>query len=271
MKIPDLTKGVNKVIPEIYKDAIQPSAKVVGQMGETLAKTINAAFIPLRIIVWKAEEIENSIKSGLEEKMKNVSLEDIQTPNPRIAGPTLEGLRYSAQEKELREMYTSLLASSMNRKTASNVHPSFPEIIKQLCSEEAKILEFLSYTNLIAKIDIKIFPNNFNQGFSSYLKNFSIISKLDFVENNQKANLYLDNLVRLSLIQIENDNFFLTEEIYSDLINSPRILDLIHKAKYNNSTFNLIKGNINLTTFGKEFCNSCIEKKDSLHFNIKQE
>ncbi|MGL6025026.1 MAG: DUF4393 domain-containing protein [Cetobacterium sp.] len=269
MKLPNLTEGVNKVVPEIYKDTIQPTAKVLGQIGETLAKTINTALIPLRLIVWKAEEIENIIKNGLEEKMKTVSLNDIQTPNPRIAGPTLEGLRYTAQEKELREMYTSLLANSMNRKMISNVHPSFPEIIKQLCSEEAKILEFLSYSNPIPKIDIKIFPKNLSQGFSSYLKNFSIISRLDFVENDQKANLYLDNLIRLSLIQIENDNFFLTEEIYFDLINSPKILDLIDKNKPNSNAFNLTKGNITLTTFGKEFCNCCIEKKEMLYLNIK--
>ncbi|WP_407535818.1 DUF4393 domain-containing protein [Cetobacterium somerae] len=271
MELQNLTKGVNKIIPKVYEDAIQPTAKVIGQMGETIAKAINTALIPLRLIVWKAEEIENSIKTGLEEKMKNISLDEIQTPNPRIAGPTLEGLRYTAQEKELREMYTSLLANSMNKKVAPNVHPSFPDIIKQLCSEEAKILEFLSYSNPIAKIDIKIFPKNSSQGFSHYLKNFSLISKLSFVENHQKANLYLDNLIRLSLIHIENDNFFLTEEFYSDLINSKEIISLIDETKNNNTTFNLTEGNITLTTFGKEFCNCCIEKKDMLCLNIKTE
>lgn len=47
------------VIPDLYKDAVQPAAKEIGKGLATLAKTINVALSPITGFVWGYEQIEN--------------------------------------------------------------------------------------------------------------------------------------------------------------------------------------------------------------------
>jgi len=65
--------------------------------------------------------------------------EKIVTPDPSIAGSIIEALKLTVEKESLRELYSNLLAKSMNIDTAQNAHPAFVEILKQLTSDEAKI------------------------------------------------------------------------------------------------------------------------------------
>lgn len=53
----------------------------------------------------------------------------------------MEGLAYSLDEPDLKDMYLNLLASASNRETAEGVHPSFVAILRQLSAEEAPGLD----------------------------------------------------------------------------------------------------------------------------------
>jgi len=65
-------------------------------------------------------------------KLKDIPVEKLVPPEPNIAVPSYEALRYSLDIEELREIYTNLLASSMNTDTKDYTHPASVEIIKQL-------------------------------------------------------------------------------------------------------------------------------------------
>jgi hypothetical protein len=111
------------------------SGKALG----TLSRTVNIALAPLRGLVW--DEIEEWLSATIERKLeeRGVPKERITTPNPDVAVPAIEALRYTT----LREQYANLLATSMDSATALEAHPAFVEILKQLTPDEAKILQFL--------------------------------------------------------------------------------------------------------------------------------
>ncbi|TMA80083.1 MAG: DUF4393 domain-containing protein [Deltaproteobacteria bacterium] len=105
----------------------------------TLGRTVNIALAPLRGLLW--DEIEAWLAATIERKLeeRGVPKERITTPNPDVAVPAIEALRYT----RLREQYANLLATSMDSATALEAHPAFVEILKQLTPDEAKILQFL--------------------------------------------------------------------------------------------------------------------------------
>ena len=73
-------------------------------------------------------------------KLANVPAENIVTPSPSVAGSTILALSYTHDEPNLREMYLNLLAAASDDRRASQVHPAFAEVIKQLAPEEAREL-----------------------------------------------------------------------------------------------------------------------------------
>jgi hypothetical protein len=74
-------------------------------------------------------------------KLEDVSDEDLQTPKVAIVAPAMEALGYSLDEPGLKEMYLNLLAGAATKSTAAEVHPSFVDVIRQLSSEEAEVLD----------------------------------------------------------------------------------------------------------------------------------
>src|SRR5690606_29157112 len=79
--------------------------------------------------------------ADLSEKTRTIPLESVVEPKASVAGPALQGLAFTHEEPVLKDLYLNLLASAMDGRTSSHVHPSFVEIIKQLDGAEAKLLK----------------------------------------------------------------------------------------------------------------------------------
>jgi len=104
---------------------------------------VNAALSPVRGLVWGIEQIEAYVKETVTEKLSSIPLKNIRTPDPSIAGPLLQSIRFVGNKSELAQLYANLLAASMNSDTLAGAHPSFIEIIRNLSSDEAKLLSYL--------------------------------------------------------------------------------------------------------------------------------
>jgi hypothetical protein len=135
----DAVTGVAKAIP-VYQDAVQPAAQEVGRALQTVAKTIHVVLAPVSALVWGYDQVKEFVSTKVAERLKNVPLENLVTPKPNVAGPTLEALRYTGHESSLSDMYANLLATAMDSNTANGAHPAFVEIIKQLTADEAKLV-----------------------------------------------------------------------------------------------------------------------------------
>jgi hypothetical protein len=127
-----------------HNPSVKAAGAELGKAAHTIAKTINVALLPLAAVNFgyeKAREyFETRFSRDMEEKLSRVAEDQIISPKPSVVGYALQGLAFAHDETTLREMYLHLLASAMDSRSASTVHPAFAEVIRQLSPEEAPVL-----------------------------------------------------------------------------------------------------------------------------------
>ncbi|KOP38829.1 DUF4393 domain-containing protein [Flavobacterium sp. WLB] len=256
----DAVTGLVKAIP-IYQDTLQPSAQQIGKSLETVTKAVNIALAPIKGLVWGYEKIEEFISQSVTKKLQNVPEENIITPSPSIAGPTIEALRFTGEDLNLRELYSNLLANAMNNKSADSIHPGYVEIIKNLSSDEALILQTFCSQNQFPLIDLLHQIPESNSEVVVY-KNFSYFMKLSNLKKPDLTPVYIDNICRLGLTEIPVGKYIISKGVYERLENDNSLFTL--KADIVQSGKGFIDFNrklIRLTNFGQLFINNVVAEK----------
>lgn len=250
--------GLAKAVP-IYQDAIQPAAKELGKALGTIAKTVNVALAPVSALVWGYDQIKEFVDHKVTEKLQNVPKENIVTPPPHVAGPALESLRYTGSIEELKELYANLLASSMDSATTKDAHPSFVEIIKQLSSEEAKLLTALISTEQEPALTIRNNRED-NSGGRDQFRNFTVLGENVGVQDYGRIPNYLDNLCRLGLLEIPASYALIGEGRYKHLDEHP-VVKAISESIDNEEgrKSELVHKTIIVTGLGRQFINTCVK------------
>lgn len=262
----DKSELLKEVAKDIYTDMGHPVAAPTGELVGLVPRAIKAALAPLEKWVLQREYNVAETKKLLEEKLKNVSPELIQSPEPYIAVPVLQYISYCMDNEKLRDMCANLLATSMQGNKKWEVHPSYVEVIKQICPDEAKILQYVSVNNPeeIPVIDL-IFTND-KQEAISIVKHFSNLGELAQCDYPLNICKYLDNLVRLGLIEYGPFlSQLIGDHLYEPLKNHEYILEKSKQANarddgYNNAVINELY--MYMTYFGKSFCEVCLTSKD---------
>ena len=137
------------LVGEILKAAgdnpnVKEAGQNLGQTALTVTKLINNALLPIAAVnfafdkakVYFAEKFPQDIAA----KTAAIPPEQVVEPKASIAGPALQGLAFTHEEPNLKEMYLSLLATAMDGRVAADAHPAFVEVIRQLSSEEAQLM-----------------------------------------------------------------------------------------------------------------------------------
>jgi abortive infection alpha-like protein len=131
-------------IKAIYRDAAAPAAKQTGQLFEDLLKVLQLALAPVQML----GAIQDRYRNFLDTAVRRVPEANRISPAPQIIGPVLEGVRYEPEDTPIDQMFSELLSRSMDRERVNEAHPAYPIIIKQLSSDEAKILSSLKSSNI---------------------------------------------------------------------------------------------------------------------------
>lgn len=261
----ELTKAAAEIIKEvpIYEDALQPVAKQIGTALETVGKAVNTALSPINGFIWGVDKIKEFVQVRVSEKLRNVPPENIIPPKANVAVPAIEALRYSGEDEELADLYASLLATAMNKETASGAHPAFPEFIKQLTSDEAKIvklfLQHMPFPLITVGWEYKDpKPAEGKTGGGDVLTHFSHLGKLAGCEYEHLVPSYLDNLCRLGLAEIPAFYQFTGLGIYEPLENDPVVLNAIEEInKHPEQKPKLERKGLKVTALGRHFINAC--------------
>lgn len=251
-----------KTVP-IYQDAIQPVAKQIGTALETVGKAVNLALLPITGAVWGYEQIKEFVQTKITEKLQHVPPENIIPPKANIAVPAIEALRYSGSEQQLAELYANLLATAMNKETASGAHPAFAEIIKQLTSDEAKITKLFAHNIPFPIINIAWEFKNPNPaegktGGQDVLINYSHIGRMAGCEFEHLTPTYLDNLCRLGLAEIPTFYQYTGLGVYDSLEQDPSIQELIKSIDgHPDQKSRIDRKGLKVTPLGKQFIQTC--------------
>jgi hypothetical protein len=156
-------------------------------------------------------------------------------------------------------MYANLLAAAMDKNTADGAHPAFVEIIKQLTSDEAKLiayfLEPLPFPLLTVRAD-KIA----GRGGYDVAVNVSLFGDQAGLSIPKLVPAYLDNLCRLGLIDIQPKYSYIDETIYAELESCAEIkMYQGQVALTPENVCNLVRGAVMVTNLGKQFGSICVK------------
>ena len=251
------------------KFEIKRKCSICGE--EFLAKTIESRYCSPRCskVAWKRRKDEEKRNLRLDEVVKSIhkettnidkivkefqiEKEKIISPDPMIAVPVVEAMRYTSHKEELREMFTNLLGAAMNADSI-DAHPAFVDIIKQLSPDEGKMIKYLYQDDKQPMIKIRVKLDN-GAGESDILPYFSDICYKADCQYPQKFPEYLDNLHRLGIVEVYYERFLVDEKYYEELKHQPYFPHIEENEK-----INIVekKSMYELSEFGKEFCKVCL-------------
>jgi len=233
--------GFSELVPEVYRDMLQPAARQIGDGLATIAKGVRISLAPLEASIWGYEQIKEWLSIRVTRILADRKTKRIETPPLSVAGPLIFQLIFAKDESELKELYASLLASSMDS-SDSVVHPSFVTIIQQLTSDEAKILMYIAqcYEN---RLCIRKESKAEDIAIDLARQEFRILCEKASIKYLEKSNTYLDNLVRLRIF-----NQVMAADTKFDPYDSDNAFPWSEYVS------------IELTSFGHQFLDACIEK-----------
>lgn len=193
-------------------------------------------------------------KESIAQKVASIPGENLQEPPLSIVGPALEASKYYIEEEVLREMFSSLISSSMNSDKDDSVHTSFVEVIKQLNKHDANILIKLKNLKLIPASLYPIMKMKHNNENGSFKNIFPLIvlfeDDISFLKNTTSIN----NLERLGLLKTTFGTFLSDDAEYDFIRNHNQVQSVIDE----NPNFSLDKGSLSLTDYGVNFINICV-------------
>lgn len=248
----ELITQAGGVLTEAYKDIISPSAKPIGSMLSLLPRTIRLGLSKWEKWIINGEESLRLTASALAERVKQIPEEKQCEPEPYVAVPAIQQISYCYDSKELRDMYASLLAASMNIDTKAQVHPSFVDIIKQISPDEAKLLKYLQGQPEIPVLDVYEIVDLNSDEYVIKARNVIYIPNILDIPDNRFA--YLDNLMRLRLINIPDGICLPNNALYENLKNKI----LLNDRPLSTDNINYKKKQLEITQYGKKFVRICL-------------
>lgn len=258
-----MAKESVSLVAEVIKAAgdnpqVKEAASNLGQTAVTLTKTINNVLVPLAAINFAFDKARAYFSGKFQEeiaaKAEAIPPEHIVEPKASIAGPTLQGLAFTHEEPNLKEMYLNLLATSMDGRAASVAHPAFVEIIKQLDSEDARLVRgALQSPSAIPIVQIhrKLKTGGYNL-LVQHLLNLTDSTTGVPVEDPQLPAM-IDNWIRLGLVEVMYDKFLNDPANYSWVNQRPEFIRLSQAPQPDAANVEYQKGLMQRTELGKRF------------------
>lgn len=256
----EISKGIidkaDGVLVEVYKDALSPAVKPIGEILSFLPRTVKVAFNGVEKWLINKEETLRLTAESVREKIKAVPEEKLVEPEPYVAIPAMQQLSYCVNNEELRDLYANLLVSSMNADKKWQVHPAFVDIIKQLTPDEAKLLKHFLPTPMqnYPLMDVRL-ENQRGEG-NVYYSNFTDIS-LDVLDIPTNIGLYIDNFVRLKIIEIPPSRMYADNTTYERLKQHPILQSNLPNINIDALKLKYIYKVFNVTNFGANFIQTC--------------
>ena len=223
--------------------ALAKSARVV-------AETVRTALIPLALVNIGVRRFEEYIRTKfvdeLDEATASIPEASIQEPPLNIAGPVMQGLTYTYESDELRKMFLSLLATSMDSAKDGTAHPAFADIIRQIDAEEAHYLRSVLRGVSAPIVEVR---SGDATNYTLRIKHLLNVLRDGVPDTNPRIAAYVENWVRLGLVRADYTKSFTAAAQYDWTQTRPEILD----ARAADSETTLHHGVLEVTPWGRDF------------------
>lgn len=253
-----LAKATGTVATDVAEDLVRPTSKSI---GENVGLLIDGAMGWLGY--WgQKQQIKREIyleeyKKQITQKIENIPEENLIEPPVRIVGPAIEASKFFIEEATCREMFAKLIASSCNNAVSGAVHPSFPEIIKQLSPLDARFLLLFKKQSTFPIAELT--EKDTNEKLTPYpnlLFDFMTVPNDFTYSEHLELSKAVDMLVRFGLLT-KNDRVIQLNYNYNSFKNH-WFYRATEKTLEEGSVLKIHPYRIELTLLGKDFVKSCV-------------
>lgn len=230
----------------------------LGQSAATITRFINNLLLPVAAVNFAFDKarmyFETRFEDDLASRMRDVPQERILEPKASIAAPVLEGLAFSHDEPPLRDLFLDLLKSAMDSNKASQVHPAFAEVIKQISSEEATLLRAVLGTKRLGVLRLGRSKPGESGGVVVRRYVIACASSEGGEISSVEAEPWIDNWQRLGLVEVDFMRQFTAKDQHYGPIRRRREYSEV-KESLAAEGFELgdEEGTIFVTSFGERF------------------
>jgi Abortive infection alpha len=165
------------------------------------------------------------------------------------------------QRADLRERARELLVRSASLGPEDDRHPAFGLVLEQLAPDELRILRVLAASPGQAALDVEA-RGPLGMGSRDVARRLSLLGDRAGCRHPERVQLYLDNLLRLGLVQM-GDEPFEDEELYEVLEAQPEVNEAKEKASSGATRAKSRRHRIELSSFGRAFCETCLPTAES--------
>jgi len=259
----DKVKTGIEIVGEVIRLAgdepnVKASAGELGKTALTLTKTINNALLPLAAVNFAFDKARKyfaeQFEQDLKEKADKIPPERLVEPKASVAGPALQALAFAHEEPTLRDLFLELLAGSMDKNREKLAHPAFVEILKQLESEEARLIKSILPSDILPIASIARVQKK-NGGRVVLVRHI-----LDIRNDATKAPAIIENLatmidnwIRLGLVVVDYQSHLTEDSRYSWLADRPEMTSRPAEPDESESKLDWVKGIVFPTDLGKQF------------------
>lgn len=177
--------------------------------------------------------------------------ESLVAPPPSIAVPAMQGLAYSKDESNLKQMYLALLATATDGRQPGKAHPSFAEIIKQLAPKEADILRVVVTGMNVPVVALRRSSPGEHKGFT-FRRHLLPVNHNGSPVRDDLLPSYVDNWIRLGLVEVDYGTAFVREGAYDWADEVPEVVEARANCPADVEIV-LIRGTLRVTDFGRRF------------------
>lgn len=246
---------VNKVGEELFVPAARSIGNNIGLFLDGIFGFLGSWGEKQKI---KQQYAVEQYRDRLVNRVKEIPESIICEPELNIIGPALEASKYYVLDKTIQDLFIELIASDCDINKKEYVHPSFIEIIKQLSSEEAKLLKGLKCDpkNNYPIVDLVVVLSDGN-GEIAINRNYSLVGK-EFCDYPDNICKYLENLDRLKLIEVVDDKHITIEDVYLSIESSEYIKEKQEEIELDSGeAFECKRKCFHITDFGASFMKCC--------------
>ena len=248
----DISDSVNTALTNVSDEPTKQIGHTLGDLWFLVFGGISQAAEKKRLKY--AKDLEN-YHQELDERIKQIPAEHHKDPSLQVTAQALENSKYCVSEEELRKMFVNLISNSMDNRVSHYVHPSFPEILKQMSSLEAQIIRCFKENRAqpIANFIVK-FPNYQTRMLETYE---FIMDDGSYSFSYKSA---ISSLERLGLLSVTFQQHLVDDSLYDKFRTLPYFKHL--KGEYENASAQEIvdiqKGICTVTPLGDFFIRACV-------------
>ena len=214
-----------------------------------------------RMLGVSQEYFEEKFPQEMGERIADIPEENLVTPIASVAVPALQGLSYTFEEPNLKDMFLGLLVTASDNRRANQAHPAFADIIKQLSAAEAQLLNVTLEANRSIPT-VRVINQTVNQTVNWPDGSFDILIPhlLNLAHPNGElaeaplVPMWVDNWIRLRLVEVSYSEWVSAENSYNWVESRPEYRRLIDDE--GQGALGFMKGLLRPSSFGRQFFNA---------------